>query len=209
MSIDTQDWQWLHQAGYKNCCFISYPRLRSPELSGFASRLQRDIEEELGLWVSEPRVFLDERYIAPGTMWPESLRENLCHSLCLVAILVPQYLDPSHEWCGREWAAMTHLGTIRLLGANINPIFPVFFRQFKLPSPFDEIQSYDLSKVATKTKFPHRTVEYRRLVMGIVAHIARLASHMRGHEVSPLMNDCEFPERSAFAAIAPALPRFP
>lgn len=206
MSIKSEDWLWLRDAGYRNCCFISYPRLQSRHVSDFARQLKRGIEEELDLWIPDPRAFLDESHILPGAVWPETLRDNLCRSICMLAILVPRYVEPAHEWCGREWAAMNHLGSIRFPNTDVKPIIPIFFRKFSLPAPFDSLQGYDFSHPATSTVNSWRTEDFRRLVHNIVADVARLGTEIRRNACVHSPGQCQFPKESAFLAAAPPNP---
>ena len=58
-------------------------------------------------------VFWDEKLNHdPGKPYPDELSRNLCQSVCMVAVLVPQYLESA--WCMAEWRAMERLEIQRL-----------------------------------------------------------------------------------------------
>ncbi len=75
---------------------------------------QRTPREELSTVFNQPMVFLDESELACGDEWEKRIRSNICKSISMIAICAPMYYRREHHWCGREWAAMEHLGTARL-----------------------------------------------------------------------------------------------
>lgn len=52
----------------------------------------------------EPKVFIDQTNIHPGSSWPQMLQKALARSRCLVALWTPQYFHSS--WCRRECEVM-------------------------------------------------------------------------------------------------------
>src|SRR5215469_3669962 len=111
---------WLKQSRFVNYCFISYPRvdpLVDDELRDFAIRIRNRLTAELDhagaekLVVRHPEDKLPEVYwddmIPPGADWPDDLRRNLSGSVSMIAILTPSYFRLTHEWCGKEWSAMS------------------------------------------------------------------------------------------------------
>jgi hypothetical protein len=118
---------WLKESRFVNYSFISYPRVDprvDDDLRDFAIRIRNRLTAELDHAGAEnliervtsdnlPEVFMDER-IPPGADWPDDLRRNLGGSVSMVAILTPSYFRRTHEWCGKEWSAMSMLGATRL-----------------------------------------------------------------------------------------------
>lgn len=73
-------------------------------------------------------VFKDTDVIIPGALWPQTIRNALLRSRCLLCIWSPDYFW--HEWCLAEWKSMVarqrHLG----IGAQqdtLGLICPVVF----------------------------------------------------------------------------------
>ena len=56
-------------------------------------------------------------------MYPQQLSQNLCYSLCMVALIVPEYFES--QWCMAEWNAMAKLEVIRLGRGRGSLIIPV------------------------------------------------------------------------------------
>jgi TIR domain len=118
---------------YKYACFISYKRppnwaaqpglpLRDPNrhiLAEFAKAFQ----EELDYFLSLPVPSFRDVNLVPGSMYPQQLSQNLCSSLCMVALVVPQYFESA--WCMAEWNAMTKFEIVRLGLGGGSLIIPV------------------------------------------------------------------------------------
>jgi hypothetical protein len=62
-------------------------------------RLQFWLMQELG--GREPKLFVDEDNIETGDRWPDSLRDALKASRCMVCVWSPSYFQSS--WCVSEW----------------------------------------------------------------------------------------------------------
>jgi hypothetical protein len=198
MAISHDVKRWLEQAGFRNYCFISYPHTGGTQMTEFAVRVREAIEEELKYEISNPRVYLDTTHIPPGAEWPENLRQNLCASVAMVAVLAPIYLAEEHEWCGREWAAMARLGQMRLPNTSIKPIIPVFFRKTELPGEAGARQPIDLSRVSLKGRRYFSTQEFRSAILKIVQQIIEIVTLIRQNECRAEVDRFEFPERSPF-----------
>lgn len=115
---------------FKNACFISYkhPPPNAPPNHNFyvfANAIQSRINACLTVNIAAYRD--DDLKSYPGIKYPAALSEELCKSVCLVAILVPQYWESS--WCRAEWQAMENFESKRL-GKNKKEglIFPVIYR---------------------------------------------------------------------------------
>jgi hypothetical protein len=119
---------------YTNACFISYKRppqrvhqrstLQGPRYrhlwAEFADAFQRKLE---GVLSTHLPVYRDDR-LSPGDPYPQTLAENLCKSVCMVALIVPEYFESA--WCTAEWTAMESFEQKRLgRGATNQLIFPV------------------------------------------------------------------------------------
>jgi hypothetical protein len=98
---------------YKYACFISYKRppnwlSQAGALGAPAPHVWSDFAEafqqRLNYYLTTPvPSFLDVK-LQPGTNFRETLAQNLCHSFCMVALVVPQYFES--PWCNAEWNAM-------------------------------------------------------------------------------------------------------
>jgi hypothetical protein len=63
----------------------------------------------------------------PGAHYPVELSRNLCRSVCMIAILVPEYFESS--WCKAEWDAMVKLERERVADPGTGGfIIPILFR---------------------------------------------------------------------------------
>jgi hypothetical protein len=119
--------------GYEHSCFISYKH--PPAYPGalairhfwmeFIVEFQGRLEAYSTTALSTYR---DDRLRSrPGVKYPIELSSKLCRSACLVAILVPEYLESS--WCLAEWRAMEELERERLSDSKSDGfIIPILFR---------------------------------------------------------------------------------
>jgi len=198
--VDPNTQRWLNEAGYHYHCFISWPHLEDHEIAQCARAVKNAIKTELGYSVPDPKVFLDETEMKPGDVWPEALRNALCKSLAMVAICAPIYYDPSHTWCGLEWAAMELLGDRRLNGETYRAIIPIVLRQRSgVPGPVAKFQYVDFSKTSVQGRHYFSTIEFRKQMGQVVERIEQIAETIARLERRP---DCEsfaFPTESAFA----------
>jgi hypothetical protein len=97
---------------YTNACFISYknPPIESHVAREFVDTLVTTLEFYL---LSEIRVYCDtDLRTKPGIAYPNEFSSQLCRSVCMVAVLTPEYIESS--WCMAEWRAMESLEQQRL-----------------------------------------------------------------------------------------------
>jgi hypothetical protein len=172
--------------GYEHSCFFSYKH--PPVHTGaeairhfwmeFIVEFQARLEAFSTIGLSTYR---DDRLRSrPGVKYPTELSLKLCRSVCLIAILVPEYLESS--WCLAEWQAMEKLERERAVDpASAGFIIPVLFRG-------DDDKFSDLCGVREYIDFRHvarprsqlDTIKSRRQIEDIarqVAHLAKSSSH--------------------------------
>jgi hypothetical protein len=114
-----------HAMSYANACFISYknPPIESHVAREFVDTLVETLEYYL---VSPIRVYCDTALrTRPGIAYPAELSSQLCRSVCMVAVLTPEYIESS--WCMAEWHAMESLERQRLRN-NQGLIIPILFK---------------------------------------------------------------------------------
>lgn len=198
----------LRAAGFEYHCFISYAHTINQDMTEAAERLEAAIESALALSIAEPKVFLDKTTIKGGAKWRQTLKEALCTSIAMVAVLAPIYFDPSHKWCGIEWAAMSRLTEQRIPGENFGAIIPVMIQASNpLPQAVAEIQYIDFSRVRTLGQRYFDTQEYREKVMEIVDRVEQVAMALDRGQVRADCQDFRIPRQSAFLDyIAPSQP---
>jgi TIR domain len=110
---------------YANACFISYknPPIESHVAREFVDTLVAILEYYLA---SPIRVYCDTALrTRPGIPYPAALSSQLCRSVCMVAVLTPEYIESS--WCMAEWHAMESLEQQRLSN-NRGLIIPILFK---------------------------------------------------------------------------------
>ncbi|MCU0755919.1 MAG: toll/interleukin-1 receptor domain-containing protein [Xanthomonadales bacterium] len=89
---------------YEYDVFISYKN--QPGLVGW---VQQHFQPLLQTWLDHelpypPTLFRDKVSIAAGDDWNQAIRDALCNSRILIAILTPQYF--TSPWCVAEWLSM-------------------------------------------------------------------------------------------------------
>jgi hypothetical protein len=115
---------------YHNACFISYKHPVIPDNMPSVRHFWLEFVEEFQKWLESYltvpiRSYRDDRLAShPGIAYPRELSQQLCKSVCLVAILVPEYWES--DWCLGEWKAMEQLEQDRLGQAGL--IIPILFR---------------------------------------------------------------------------------
>jgi len=119
---------------YQHSCFISYKH--SPRFSGgsgvsshfweeFVKAFKERLESRLTIGLSA--YWDDGLRSAPGVKYPSELAQRLCRSVCMIAILVPEYFESS--WCLAEWKAMERLEEERTANtSSISFIIPILYR---------------------------------------------------------------------------------
>jgi hypothetical protein len=92
--------------------FFSYRR------HGLTAEWTRQVRARLMFWLTqelggrEPELFVDEDGIETGDRWPDTLRQALRLSRCMVCVWSPSYFQS--RWCVSEWKSF--LARERLLG---------------------------------------------------------------------------------------------
>jgi hypothetical protein len=119
--------------GVEHACFISYkhppevpdgPRVFSHFWTEFIDAFQSRLQSYLTV---NPNIYWDPQlHDVPGSPYPAELSRNLCRSACLVAILVPEYMEST--WCRAEWNAMRGLAARRSSKGVRAHVIPVLFR---------------------------------------------------------------------------------
>jgi len=110
---------------------------------------------------------------AGGVHYPVELARNLCRSVCMIAVLSPEYMEST--WCRGEWQAMEHLEQMRNIDKVDGCIIPILFR-----GPADKAQEFvgDRQLLDFKIDMPGiqlRTINNRQRLEAIGERIARLA----------------------------------
>ena len=101
---------------FEHACFISYkhPPANAPD-AHFYREFVRVFKDRLEYYLpTKIRTYIDEDADI-GSSYPMELSRKLCNSVCMVAVLTPEYPDSS--WCDAEWKAM-ELWESRRLGPN-------------------------------------------------------------------------------------------
>ncbi len=202
MTIPLDIEQWLQNAGYGNHCFVSWPHTKSEVLLDCARNIKKLIEEYLAISIPNPRVFIDEEGIPVGDEWEKTLRHELCKSIVMVAICAPIYYDPSHKWCGLEFAAMDILSQKRLVGEGMRAVIPIIIRireDEPLPEAVSKLQYYDFSSILTVGKKFYKTPECRKMIIKIVNRIDEIASKLASRQANTDCENFQIPTESAFA----------
>ncbi len=181
--------------GYSFACFISYkrpPRLVTPPnvLPGpqpkhlwlqFAEAFESQLKTFLNLHIP---VFRDE-YLRPGTEYPGEFARNLCKSVCMVALVVPEYFES--RWCRAEWEAMKSLESGRLGAGKVGLIIPVICvgDRAALEPFFENRQGFDLAGIVSPAR-QLNSVRNRAKIQSIADIINRYSRSLTG----PAM-DCD------------------
>jgi hypothetical protein len=119
--------------GYQHSCFISYKHPPVHDTSGasrhfwmeFITAFQAKLEAFITI---ELKTYRDDQLQSiPGVKYPAELSRKLCRSVCMIAILVPEYMESS--WCRAEWKAMEQLERQRTSNPAVGGfIIPILFR---------------------------------------------------------------------------------
>ena len=119
--------------GYEHSCFFSYKHPPDPDRSDtsphFWLEFIRIFQAKLKKFmiVGLPMYRDDGLRSVPGAHYPVELSRNLCRSVCMIAILVPEYFESS--WCKAEWDAMVKLESERVVDPDTGGfIIPILFR---------------------------------------------------------------------------------
>jgi hypothetical protein len=210
MTLFENNKQWLHEAGYKYYCFISYPNTKSKSLIKIIDRLREDIFDYLAQSIDNPELFIDKKNIKGGDKWAQSISENLCRSVAMIAVVTELYYDTNHKWCGWEWKNMFELSSKRLPDNNLYTIIPILIRKCEdLPSAIQKIQFYDISGPITSSKKYYQTNDYHRMISEIGEQIKNIAKCLVDNNAIADCEDFEMIQKSAFIHIEPYKQRQP
>ncbi|SRR6266852_7871709 len=168
---------------FQHSCFISYKhppvqdKLKADKhfWMEFVTAFQEKLENYLTVGLSTYR---DEDLRArPGASYPAELAVNLCRSICMIAILMPEYMES--PWCRAEWQGMEELEEQREPGAK-GAIIPVLFRgdperakAFAGTRVIVDFSHVDKPRTDLNTKNSRRMME---MIAHQVADLARLHS---------------------------------
>jgi TIR domain len=186
---------------WEHSCFFSYKHPPNPDPSDarphfwlefiqvFQAKLKRFMTDGLPMYRD------DRLRSVPGAHYPVELSRNLCRSVCMIAILVPEYLEST--WCKAEWNAMEQLERERAVNPDAGGfIIPILFRgdeekaaTFCGPRVFLDFRH--IVKPATQLD----TMDSRRRLENIGQQVARLARHHSPTDCSKFAIDIG-PERA-------------
>jgi len=174
---------------YSFACFISYkrpPRLQTPAnvlarpqpkhlWLQFAEAFENQLRTFLNLQIP---VFLDE-HLQPGTDYPREFARNLCKSVCMVALVVPEYFES--RWCLAEWEAMKSLEAGRLGPGKVGLIIPVICvgDRTSVEPFFGNRQGFDLAGIVSPAR-QLNSVRNRAKIQSIADIINRFSRTLTG-----------------------------
>lgn len=165
---------------FEHACFISYrhPPPTAPDSdrhfrAQFAHAFREALEQYLTV---EIRTFCDpDLRRDPGVRYPSELSQRLCRSVCLVAIIVPDYWESS--WTLGEWLAMERLERTRPGRPDL--IIPVIQRgdastrsqriETRVPVEFNIVAARQLKNIRNLEKI-------RDIARKIDRHVKQLSS---------------------------------
>jgi len=112
----------------------------------------------------------------PGSSYPTELSQKLCKSVCMIAIMVPEYADSN--WCQAEWEAMERLEARRLGEGRRGLIIPIALR--RTAAEWDSLlkrKPVDFSKVSVPEQ-QLRSVKHSEEIQKIADKINELVSQI-------------------------------
>jgi len=196
---------------YLHSCFISYkhpPAADSLPVAGhFRLEFVEAFEERVNFYrqIALP-TYRDSRLrMAGGVHYPVELARNLCRSVCMIAILSPEYMESA--WCRGEWQAMEDLEHKRNIDKADGCIIPILFR-----GPTDKAQKFvgDRQLLDFKIDMPGiqlRTINSRQRLEAIGERVARLAKYASSVDCSDFLinigEDTDNPPSDASASPNP------
>ena len=163
----------------------------------FVEQLKESLEDYLDPFLDEG-VYIDESRLKPGYLYREELASAICHSICMIVVYTPKYIDDEkHPYCLLEYRAMERIEEkrIELLGGRINNagmIIPIIFRgEIKdMPSNIkDRIQCCDFSKFTTASPHIKEDPEYIAKIETIVKIIHDYYRVFKENDIDPCC-DC-------------------
>jgi hypothetical protein len=132
---------------YQYDVFLSYRR-GAPVGDWVNNHFYREVMNWLPLEMNRPvTAFKDDKDIALGNHWPETIKQALGLSRCLLCVWSPDYFW--HEWCVAEWKTMAERQRLAGYATPTNPsglIVPVVFHDgVNFPQEAQNAQSKDFS----------------------------------------------------------------
>jgi hypothetical protein len=196
--------------GFQHSCFISY---KHPPVHDklnvnkhiwiqFVRAFQASLENFLVLGI--PTYRDEDLRSQPGVEYPPELARSLCSSVCMIAILVPEYMESN--WCRAEWEGMVELEEKRNTdAARGHSIIPIFFRGD--PQRTQEFCGPRLLMDFRNVINPRRQLENNNTYLQTLDRIAQQVA-MLANSVSP--TDCRdfvdgFVRRIGTDVVAPRL----
>jgi hypothetical protein len=168
---------------FKNACFISYKHPpKTAREANFYREFVEAFQERLEFYLStDIRTYVDLN-ADPASSYPAELPQQLCGSVCMIAVLVPEY--PDSNWCQAEWDAMERFEVLRLGEGKRGLIIPIALRR-----PPDEWNAryrrkpIDFSKVSVPNQL--KGVKHSEKIQQIADMIQKLVE-----EVKETCEDC-------------------
>lgn len=169
---------------FEHACFISYKHPpKNAKERHFYKEFAEMFRERLEFYLNGPlRTYLDVDADV-GSSYPQELSQKLCKSVCMIAVLVPEY--PDSNWCLAEWEAMEKLEAKRLGEGKRGLIIPIALRRSadEWNAVFKR-KPLDFSKVSVpKTQL--KNIKHSEKIQKIAEQIAKLIS-----EVNKPCEDC-------------------
>jgi hypothetical protein len=133
-------------------------------------------------WYTNMRSYLDVSRLKGGQFFNAVLAENLCQSVCMVALYWPTYFDATHPYCAREYRGMEMLEQRRkqLLPPNEHKdglIIPVIFKGADyLPKYVKTREYYDFSGLKPWDPPLYRHRKYENKFDELARYIAKLCA---------------------------------
>ena len=158
--------------------FVSYrregpgkKRLSTPWLRQVVPRIEHYLSMELP--DREPRIFFDVESLEVGDRWPQSIRDALLRSKCLMPIWTPPYFRS--QWCMAEWKSfLAREETVKNeAGHKCRLILPIAAQDgIHYPPEAQDTQQFDLRDYYATTKAFWRTPRADQLdqEIGRLAH---------------------------------------
>jgi hypothetical protein len=179
--------------GFKYACFVSYCHGQYDLVKSFIDQLKAALKAELDTLLDE-ELYIDEERLKPGFLYNEELAKAICQSVCMIVVYSPRY--ERHEYCVREYEAMTRLEDTRraLLGPAAHGqgfIIPVILRGGEdIPDRIRKHQHYsDFSRFTLATPRIASNPDYVEEIRKIAQVIYERHKAFRDAGASPC-DDC-------------------
>ncbi len=180
--------------------FISY-RHGDPDdpldaLNSFAQQVKDALASELR--TQGKSVFFDEERIKGGHVLKPILGSNICKSVCLIVILVRDYLSADKPYCAAELWTMLRCEEARLKKLGLKPdlakeghIITLAFRNPDLvPDILQERRYYNFAKHTTADVPLRQDKDYAKIFVEMAEYIVDLYEGIE-HLEAELCQDCD------------------